>query len=82
METLFETTHNLLGMLEIFSNSKDSFIIRKRKKTAAKKAARLNDDLQDEEPAVEDSYEDDEVISQKIVERKFQFSTIESVIKD
>ena len=78
METLFEATHNLLDMLERFSTSKESFLIRKRRKVA-KKNARKDAENQEDEVAVEDDYEDDEVVSQKIVERKFQFSSIESV---
>ena len=79
METLFEATHNLLDMLERFSTSKEAFLIRKRRK-AAKKSTSQNEDDPDNEPAVEDAYEDEDVVSQKIVERKFQFSSIESVI--
>jgi hypothetical protein len=78
METLFETTHNLLEMLERFANSKESFLIRKRK-APAKKGKPLEVDP-DNEPAVEDNYEEEEETVQKKVEKKFQFSSIEGVI--
>lgn len=81
METLFETTHNLLDMLERFAKSKESFVIRKRKKKSANKAKPTAEDDPDNEPAVEDNYEEEEEIVQKKVERNFQFSSIESVIK-
>ena len=77
METVLETTHNLLDILDRYSTSKESFVIRKRQK-AAKKAAKVID--QDtEEATVQDDFEDEESVSQKIVERKFKFGSIESV---